>query len=127
MKTAILGATLLAVASVGAHAGVIDELQGRYRAAGADAFSEARGQALWQQTGTQGRSCATCHGDDLRQAGEHATTRKPIEAMAPSVNAARYTDAAKVEKWFLRNCKWTWGRECSAQEKGDLLQYLRGL
>jgi len=127
MKTGILGAGLMIAASMSAGAGVIDDLQNSYRTAGAAAFSETRGQALWQTQGTEGRTCATCHGEDLRQAGKHATTQKPIEPMASSANATRYADAAKVEKWFLRNCKWTWGRECSAQEKGDLLQYLRSL
>ena len=127
MKTAILGASLLVAASLNARAGVVDDLQNLYRGSGAATFSEASGQGLWQKEGTEGCTCTTCHGEDLRQAGRHATTQKPIEPMAPSVNAARFTDAAKVEKWFLRNCKWTWGRECSAQEKGDLLQYLRGL
>jgi len=127
MKTAILGASLLIVASVNADADVVGDLQNSYRGAGATPFSEAGGLGLWQREGTEGRTCATCHGKDLRQAGKHATTRKLIEPMAPSANAERFTDAAKVEKWFLRNCKWTWGRECSAQEKGDLLQYLRGL
>jgi len=34
-------------------------------------------------------------------------------------------DAAKTEKWFLRNCKWTMGRTCTAQEKGDFLAYFQ--
>jgi hypothetical protein len=127
MKTGILGAGLMIAANVSAGAGVIDDLHNSYRSAGAAAFSEARGLALWQTQSTEGRTCATCHGQDLRQAGKHKTTQKPIGPMVRSANATRYTDAAKVEKWFLRNCKWTWGRECSAQEKGDLLQYLRSL
>lgn len=127
MKTGILGASLMIAASVSSGAGVIDDLQNSYRSAGAAAFSEARGLALWQTQGTEGRTCATCHGEDLGHAGKHATTQKPIEPMAPSANATRYADAAKVEKWFLRNCKWTWGREFGVQEKGDLLQYLRSL
>lgn len=127
MKTGILGAGLMIAASASSGAGVIDDLQNSYRTTGAAAFSEARGLTLWQMQGTEGRTCATCHGQDLLQAGKHEKTQKPIEPMAPSVNVTRYTDAAKVEKWFLRNCKWTWGRECSAQEKGDLLQYLRSL
>lgn len=127
MKTMILGAGLVVAVSVSAGQGVIEDLQNGYRGAGAAAFSEGRGLDLWQTQGTQGRTCATCHGDDLRQSGRHATTQKPIEPMAPSVNTTRYTDAARVEKWLLRNCKWTWGRECSPQEKGDLLQYLRSL
>jgi hypothetical protein len=45
--------------------------------------------------------------------------------MAPSVNAARLTDQAKIVKWLHRNCKWTLGRECTPQEKGDFLTYIR--
>lgn len=44
--------------------------------------------------------------------------------MAPSANPERLTDVRKIEKWFKRNCKWTLGRECSAQEKTDLLLYI---
>ena len=127
MKTGIFGAVLMIAASVSAGAGVIDDLQDGYRSEGATAFSEVRGLALWRMQGAEGRTCATCHGQDLYQVGEHKTTRKQINPMAMSANASRYTDAAKVEKWFQRNCKWTWGRECSAQEKGDLLQYLGNL
>ena len=44
--------------------------------------------------------------------------------MAPSVNPKRLTDRSKIEKWFKRNCKWTLGRECTPQEKGDILTFL---
>jgi hypothetical protein len=44
--------------------------------------------------------------------------------MAASANPARYSDPAKVEKWFRRNCNEVLGRECSAQEKGDWLSYM---
>ena len=44
--------------------------------------------------------------------------------MAPSVNPKRLTDRTKIEKWFVRNCKWTFGRECTPQEKGDLLSFI---
>jgi len=44
--------------------------------------------------------------------------------MSARVNAERYTDEKKIEKWFKRNCKDTWGRECTAQEKGDFLTFL---
>ncbi|MEA3244387.1 MAG: DUF1924 domain-containing protein, partial [Pseudomonadota bacterium] len=33
-------------------------------------------------------------------------------------------DGKKIEKWFKRNCKWTLGRECTAQEKADFLAYI---
>ncbi|MCP4267412.1 MAG: DUF1924 domain-containing protein, partial [Candidatus Brocadiaceae bacterium] len=69
----------------------------------------------------------TCHGSDLNQAGKHVRTNKLIKAMAPSANPERYTKVKKIKKWFLRNCKWTLGRECTAQEKGDVLAYLKAL
>ena len=87
-----------------------------------------KGEKLWVQevVTAQGesRSCTTCHGTDLQQAGQHQKTKKSIEPMARSVNSSRYEDPKKVEKWFKRNCKWVWGRECSDQEKSDILAYL---
>jgi hypothetical protein len=74
--------------------------------------------------GGPARSCASCHTEDLTQAGRHARTGKPIEPLAPSVNANRLTDPKKVEKWLRRNCRWTLGRECSASEKADFLAYI---
>ena len=50
-----------------------------------------------------------------------------IGALAPSANAQRFSDAAKVEKWFRRNCNDVLGRECSAAEKADVLSWLIGL
>jgi hypothetical protein len=47
--------------------------------------------------------------------------------MAPSVNPARFTNTSKVEKWFKRNCKDVLNRECTAQEKGDVITYLMSL
>ena len=120
---------LLLLPTLGA-ADTVNELQSRYRQTAGEPFSAARGESLWHQSfpqsGTEAaRSCTLCHGDDLRQPGKHARTGKPIEPMAPSVNPARLSDAMKVEKWLKRNCKWTLGRECTAQEKGDLLTFLQ--
>jgi len=53
-------------------------------------------------------------------------TGKTIEPIAVSANPERFTDVSKTEKWFRRNCKWTLGRECTPQEKGDLLTWLGG-
>jgi hypothetical protein len=69
-------------------------------------------------------SCASCHTADPRQPGRHAVTGKPIKPLAPVANSARFTDRAKAEKWFRRNCNDTLGRECTAAEKADLLAYL---
>ncbi len=83
---------------------------------------------MWAQIFTsegQERACTTCHGDNLKEPGKHAKTGKTIETLAPPVNPKRLTDTKEIEKWFLRNCKWTLGRECSPQEKGDFLVFLR--
>lgn len=68
-------------------------------------------------------SCATCHTADPRNQGK-TRANKVIEPMAPSVNPKRFTDAAKVDKWFGRNCKDVLERACTAQEKGDYITYM---
>jgi hypothetical protein len=87
-------------------------------------FSAAAGQKLYTTVGPNQLSCSSCHTDSPKNAGKHAKTNKTIEPMAPSVNAQRFTDAAKVEKWFGRNCKDALGRACTAQEKGDFVSYM---
>lgn len=71
-------------------------------------------------------SCATCHTDNPAQSGRHAVTDKPIKPLVPAANAERFTDAAKVEKWFRRNCTEVVGRECTAAEKADFIAFLTG-
>lgn len=88
------------------------------------------GAAFWraehpQSDGSPARSCTSCHGRDLSQPGRHVNTGKVIEPMAPSVNPQRLSDAAKIEKWLGRNCRWTLGRNCTASEKADVLAYIR--
>lgn len=122
-------AALLSIASSNAYAGAASELQTSYQTQGAGPFSAETGEALWKRSFTDAksgkqRSCETCHGTDLRQIGKHAKTGKVIEPMAPSANPERLTQVKKIKKWLLRNCKWTLGRECTAQEKGDLLAFL---
>lgn len=113
------------------QAAEIDKVLMSYKQHGAGNFSAARGEALWKKQypnkNTPGamQNCTTCHGDDLRANGKHVRTGKTIEPMAPSVNAKRFTDQKFIEKWFRRNCKGVMGRECTPQEKGDLLTYLR--
>lgn len=107
---------------------VIHSLQRQYQQQGAQSFSAERGKALWQQEvadkdGVK-RACTTCHGMDPAQPGQHVKTKKTIKPMASSVNPARFTDEKKIGQWFTRNCKWTWGRPCTAQEKGDILDYM---
>lgn len=113
-----------------ASAGPVDELLQEFRAQGAGNFTVAAGEQLWEREvidpkTRQVRRCALCHTADLRKMGKHATTGKVIEPMAPSANAERLTDVAKMKKWLARNCKWTLGRECTPQEKGDALTMIR--
>ena len=101
----------------------------KYRNAGATSFSATAGEKLWNREVRSTKDnkvhrCGSCHTDNLKQAGKHHRTQKLIKPMALSSNSERYTKVKKIEKWFKRNCKWTWGRECTPQEKGDLLTYL---
>ncbi len=109
----------------------MDEAMARYKGTENLEFSAERGKELWNSSRTdengKERNCNTCHGKDLTKPGKHIKTGKEIDPMAPSVNKERYTDLKKIEKWFKRNCKWTIGRECTNQEKGDVLSYLSGL
>jgi hypothetical protein len=86
-------------------------------------FSADSGKQFWYKD-NDGRSCTSCHTDSLLVKGRHERTGKIIEPMAPSVNPERLTEVKKINKWFLRNCKWTIGRECTTREKGDILLWL---
>jgi mono/diheme cytochrome c family protein len=86
-------------------------------------FSATRGEAFYKAK-TAGVACATCHGISPKDQGKHATTGKAILPMAPSANPQRFTDAAKVEKWFKRNCNDVLRRSCTAEEKGDFIAYM---
>ncbi len=96
-------------------------------APGFSGFSAARGKTLHTRKFAGGKpdtpACTTCHGTDPRGTGR-TLSGKNIEAVAASVTAKRYTDPAKVEKWFKRNCTEVLGRECTVQEKGDWLSYM---
>ena len=87
-------------------------------------FSAAAGQKLYTTQGPNQLSCSSCHSDSPKNAGKHAKTNKAIDPMSPSVNPQRFTDAAKVEKWFKRNCNDALGRACTTQEKGDFMTYV---
>lgn len=119
---------LLFTASVASATPATDELFARYKSEGATGFDAERGKKDWTREGKvedgEKMACTTCHGNDLTKAGKHHKTGKVIEPMAPSANAERFTDAKKIEKWFKRNCNDAWGRECTAQEKGDVLKFL---
>ncbi len=118
----VLVSTLFAVSAVNANPSLIPHLDA-YRDQGIEQANAGRGGELWYAS-TNDRGCTNCHGASPANVGEHVRTGKSIEPMALSVNPERFQSAKKIEKWFLRNCKWTFGRECSLQEKADILTWL---
>ncbi len=122
---AMLGAVSAAAFAMTPH----DMLAGWEKAARAgDArfagFSAQRGQRFFTATHGGEWSCASCHTDKPTQSGAHARTQKAIAPLAPAGDARRFTDTAKVDKWFGRNCRDVLGRACTPQEQGDVLTYL---
>jgi Domain of unknown function (DUF1924) len=94
---------------------------------GFTAFSAQRGQAWFNARHGTDWSCSTCHTENPLDKGRHATTGRSIAPMAPATNPDRLTDAAKIEKWFKRNCGDVIGRACTPIEKGDVIAYLTSL
>ena len=103
------------------------EAAARAEAPGFSGFSAQRGEAFFQSPHGGDWSCSTCHTRDPLAPGKHTVTGKSISPLAPAANPARFTDAAKVEKWFKRNCNDVLRRDCTAAEKGDVLAYLLSL
>ena len=129
MKSQILMMILLVnipFGSIQAENTTVNDLLQDYVKQGASTADADQGERLWQKTFDNNgeRSCASCHTKDLTQNGKHIKTRKDIKPMSPSVNPERLTDGKKINKWFKRNCKWTLGRECTAQEKTNFLVYI---
>jgi hypothetical protein len=117
---------LLSAASVFATP-ASDAVLAKYKAEGVSKTDAAKAKKDWTlEVVVDGEkmSCATCHGTDFTKAGKHHKTGKVIQPMSSKVTADRYTEEKKIEKWFKRNCKDAWGRECTAQEKADFLTFL---
>ena len=91
-------------------------------------FSAERGKKMWNEKvkakDGKMRDCNSCHGKDFTKPGKHVRTGKEIDPMSQKVNKERYTELKKIKKWFKRNCKWMYARECTNQEKGDFLLFL---
>lgn len=107
----------------------VNNLLQNYASQNASTPDVKQGEQLWQKTFNydgefSSRSCVSCHTKDLTAVGKHVKTGKAIKPISPSVNTERFTDSKKVEKWFKRNCLWTLNRECTVQEKANLLVYL---
>lgn len=119
-------------AAPGAFADTPQQLLSRY---GAEAARAQPGFAASVERGAQFfskrwnvsakmQSCASCHTDNPAATGSHAVTGKTIQPLAPAANPERFSSEEKVEKWFRRNCSEVLGRECSAAEKADFIQFL---
>lgn len=122
IRTALLTCFLLGAPTV--WGATPAQLLAGYNAQAAAPGVPARGQQLFTSRHGREWSCASCHGAVPTQPGKHAATGKPIGALAPAFNPARFADAAKSEKWFRRNCNDVVGRACSASEKADVLSWL---
>ena len=94
---------------------------------GFSGFSTERGEHLFRTHFSTGKpdtpSCTTCHTTDATKTGQ-TRAGKDIEPMAASANPKRYSDQAKTEKWFGRNCNNVLGRDCTATEKGDFITFM---
>lgn len=129
----LLLAASLALSGLEASAATPAEIQksfdttARASTPGFGGFSAALGQQFFSSAHGNDWSCASCHTASPVAQGKHAKTGKEIAPLAPAANPQRFTDDAKVEKWFKRNCNDVLGRVCTAQEKGDVLAYLMSL
>jgi len=93
-------------------------------------FDAGKGKDFYhaKQTLKDGKtiSCATCHTADPKMSGK-TRAGKSILPMAPAANPQRFTDKAKVEKWFKRNCMDVYERNCTPSEKGHFIKYLQSI
>lgn len=99
------------------------EMVQQYEASSGKA-SIQRGQQFFTSKHGREWSCASCHSAVPNKATQHIVTGKSILPLAPAANEQRFTDSAKSEKWFKRNCKDVLARECTSQEKVDIIAWL---
>jgi hypothetical protein len=130
MKT--LPALCLLLASLASHAETPQQILQRYanEASGQQpGFSPSakRGEALFHQRFAISEKmprCSSCHTEQPANTGQHVATGKAIRPLAVAANPERFSDQAKVEKWFGRNCKEVVGRACTPGEKADFVAYM---
>ena len=122
----------LLLASLACHAETPQQIRQTYAAeAGSQQAgftpSARRGETLFEQRfniNEKMPGCTSCHTDKPLNAGQHAVTGKNIRPLAVAANGERFSDPAKVEKWFGRNCKEVMGRACTPGEKADFVTYM---
>jgi hypothetical protein len=125
MKALVLALPLLALAPHAAAATPQEVLALYQQQAGG--ASAARGEKFFFARNTlpggEVMSCTSCHTENPKAVGK-TRAHKAIDPIAPVANRERFTDPAKVEKWFKRNCKDVLARECTAQEKADFVAFM---
>jgi hypothetical protein len=115
-----------------------------------EGFSAKRGHAFYLEKhplmGVGAVSCSSCHRKDPREQirahrvdilcrachvindEEHPdpshAKKRIIEPFTPGANAERFRNLSQVDKYFKTNCLMLLKRECTAQEKGDLIAWL---
>ena len=114
----------IAVLGTGVHAATPTEQLAVYTAQANAPADALHGQKIFTTKHGKEWSCASCHGTVPTADGKHANTGKVIAPLAPAFNPKSFTDPAKTEKWFRRNCNDVMGRVCSAAEKADVLAWL---
>ena len=127
-----LPALCLLLASIAAQAETAQQIGQTYTAEAAARQagftpSAKRGETLFRQRFANNEkmpACTSCHTDSPLNAGQHAVTGKAIRPLAVAANGQRFSDPAKVEKWFGRNCKEVIGRDCTPAEKADFVTYM---
>jgi len=122
IKKALLLMAMISLVKA-AFSAVPHELLKGYEAQSGKA-SSTRGELLFNTKHGKEWSCASCHENPPNHDTKHIVTGKVIKPLSPNVNSERFVDQVKVEKWFKRNCNDVLARECTAQEKADVLAWL---
>ena len=122
---AVIGIAILSVLGTAAQATTPAEQLAAYTAQAGALAQASRGQQFFTTKHGKDWSCSSCHTAVPTVDGKHASTGKQIGPLAPAFNPERFTDAAKTEKWFRRNCNDVAGRECTVGEKADVLAWLQ--
>ena len=126
MALVVVLATLASLPAAAADTSATEQLA-RFSAQAGSPGNAEQGRVLFTTRLGGEWSCSSCHGNPPIRTGQHASTGKDIAPLAPAANARAFTDSARVDKWFRRNCKDVLARECSAAEKADVLAYPIGL
>ncbi len=120
-------AALLPLVALNAEAASPNTMLAMYQDQSGTQGSASRGEKFFfaKRAHSNGEtvSCTTCHTENPKATGK-TRANKLIEPIAPVANKERFTDPAKIEKWFKRNCKDVLERACTEQEKADFIAFM---